>query len=240
MRCAIVASGTTNARAISAVVSPPTARSVSATWEEGVIAGWQQRKSRVSVSSLSRAPAVPASASQASAPASTAGGVARWTASSALAPGRLAAQDVGQPPGGDREQPGTRVVRHPGGGPLGRRGEQCLLHRVLAAVKPRVAAHEHAEDLRREFAQQVLGDCVAGHLASRRRSDDADVHARLAGRLVQDRPDLDRAVLRGRHVGGDRERALLVFHVEQAPAGQVLLGLQVGAVGDGGLAVGAA
>lgn len=39
IRCAIVASGTRNAFAISAVVSPPTARSVSAMAEEGVSAG---------------------------------------------------------------------------------------------------------------------------------------------------------------------------------------------------------
>ena len=39
MRCAMVASGTTNARAISAVLSPPTARKVSATWEDGLSAG---------------------------------------------------------------------------------------------------------------------------------------------------------------------------------------------------------
>ncbi|GIU90476.1 MAG: hypothetical protein KatS3mg010_1575 [Acidimicrobiia bacterium] len=39
IRCAMVASGTRNARAISAVVSPPTARSVSATCDGGVSAG---------------------------------------------------------------------------------------------------------------------------------------------------------------------------------------------------------
>ena len=39
MRCAIVASGTRNAFAISAVVSPPTARSVSAIADGGVSAG---------------------------------------------------------------------------------------------------------------------------------------------------------------------------------------------------------
>ena len=39
IRCAMVASGTRNARAISAVVSPPTARSVSAIADPGVRAG---------------------------------------------------------------------------------------------------------------------------------------------------------------------------------------------------------
>ncbi len=51
MRWATVASGTRNARAISAVPNPPTARNVSATWETGVSAGWQHSSSRVSVSS---------------------------------------------------------------------------------------------------------------------------------------------------------------------------------------------
>ena len=54
MRCAIVASGTRNALAICAVVRPPTARSVSATADELVSAGWQHMKSSVSVSSSSR------------------------------------------------------------------------------------------------------------------------------------------------------------------------------------------
>ena len=51
MRCAIVASSTRNAFAISAVVSPPTARSVSAIAEAGVSAGWQHMNSTTSVSS---------------------------------------------------------------------------------------------------------------------------------------------------------------------------------------------
>src|SRR5580692_2526276 len=53
IRCAIVASGTRNALAISAVVSPPTARSVSAIAEDKVNAGWQHMKRRTSVSSSS-------------------------------------------------------------------------------------------------------------------------------------------------------------------------------------------
>ena len=53
MRWAIVASPTRNAFAISAVVSPPTARSVSAIAEAGVSAGWQHMKSTIKVSSRS-------------------------------------------------------------------------------------------------------------------------------------------------------------------------------------------
>ena len=53
IRCAIVASGTRNALAISAVVSPPTARNVSAMADGRVSAGWQHMKRRTSVSSSS-------------------------------------------------------------------------------------------------------------------------------------------------------------------------------------------
>ena len=51
IRCAIVASSTRNALAISDVVKPPTARSVRAIAEAGVSAGWQHMKSTVNVSS---------------------------------------------------------------------------------------------------------------------------------------------------------------------------------------------
>ena len=43
-RCAIVASGTRNARAISSVVRPPSVRSVNATWASSASAGWQHVK----------------------------------------------------------------------------------------------------------------------------------------------------------------------------------------------------
>ena len=44
----------------------------------------------------------------------------------------------------------------PVGRPLQRRGEQRLLHGVLAGVELPVPADQRAEDLRRELAQQVL------------------------------------------------------------------------------------
>src|SRR5690625_4092931 len=64
MRCAMVASGTRYASAICRVVSPPTARSVSATAEAGVSDGWAHRKYSCRVSSESgpcreQAPAPP-------------------------------------------------------------------------------------------------------------------------------------------------------------------------------------
>ena len=55
MRRVMVASGTRNARAISAVVRPPTARRVSAICDAGDRTGWQHMNSRMSVSSDSAA-----------------------------------------------------------------------------------------------------------------------------------------------------------------------------------------
>ena len=63
MRCAMVASGTRNAFAISAVVSPPTARKVSAIAEAGVSAGWQHMNSTINVSSWSETSAAAGSCS---------------------------------------------------------------------------------------------------------------------------------------------------------------------------------
>ncbi len=60
IRCAIVASGTRNALAISAVVRPPTARSISAIADDDESAGWQHMKSRTSVSSCPAASSVSA------------------------------------------------------------------------------------------------------------------------------------------------------------------------------------
>jgi hypothetical protein len=51
IRCAMVASPTRNAFAISAVVSPPTARNVSAIAEAGVSDGWQHMNNTINVSS---------------------------------------------------------------------------------------------------------------------------------------------------------------------------------------------
>ena len=62
----MVASGTKKARATSAVVSPPIARSVSAICDAGDKAGWQHMKSRISVSSESAAGRSAGGASQSS------------------------------------------------------------------------------------------------------------------------------------------------------------------------------
>ena len=78
-------------------------------------------------------------------------------------PRRLAAYLVHQTARADRDQPAARVLRDPVGRPLHGRREQRLLAGVLTQVELPVPAHEHAEDLRCEFPQQVLDGPVAGH-----------------------------------------------------------------------------
>ena len=80
-RCAIVGSGTRNARAISSVVRPPSVRSVSATCASSASAGWQHVKIS---SSRSSANAVSSMSSSAAAPARRAGCV--FSREGALAP----------------------------------------------------------------------------------------------------------------------------------------------------------
>ena len=51
-------------------------------------------------------------------------------------------------------------------GPLDRGGQQRLLDGVLARVELPVTAHEHAEDLRRQPAQQVHVIGVRSHISA--------------------------------------------------------------------------
>jgi hypothetical protein len=74
----------------------------------------------------------------------------------AAAAGAVGAPVVDQRAGGDGDQPGPGAVRDAVCRPLLSGGEQCLLYGVLAGVELAVPAHEHAEDLRREFAQQAF------------------------------------------------------------------------------------
>jgi len=48
---------------------------------------------------------------------------------------------------------------------LQRRGEQRLLHRVLANVELPVPSYQRAENLRRQFAQQVPDPVLGVHRA---------------------------------------------------------------------------
>ena len=142
MRCAMVASGTRKALAISAVVSPPTARSVSAIDDAGVSDGWQHMNSNASVSSSSAL--------------AGAGGSSRAVCRSRVDTGPLAADLVDQPAARRPEEPGARVRRDPVAWPVVGGRDQRLLDGILGGVEVARAAGERAEDLRRQLAQQVL------------------------------------------------------------------------------------
>src|SRR2546423_5785026 len=79
------------------------------------------------------------------------------------APRALAAPLVDQRPAGHGQQPGPRPVPHPLGRPLERRREQRFLDGVLARGELPVPAHQRAEDLRREFTQQILDPMFRVH-----------------------------------------------------------------------------
>src|SRR5215216_6854966 len=68
----------------------------------------------------------------------------------------IAAQLIRYPARRDGDQPGPRVLGEGLLAPLDGGGEERFLHRVLARVEPAIPADEHAEDLRREPAQQVF------------------------------------------------------------------------------------
>ena len=154
IRCAMVASGTRNARAICAVLKPATARNVSATWEGGGSAGWQHSSRSVSESSRSTSLA------------SSAGGATqvfgRRTTSNVLltvGSGLPAAPLIHQPARGDGDQPTLRVVRPPVVWPVLCGGEQRLLDRVLRGLEVAVAPDESGQHVRRTPAPDV---CQAG------------------------------------------------------------------------------
>ena len=160
IRWAMVASGTRNAAAICAVVSPPTARRVSAIWlgrGQGRVAAAEQQGQRVVP--VSARPGVGGRAEQFR--------LRRGHRDLVLpaAPGLLIAGLVQQAARGHRDQPAPRVGWLPLGRPLQRGGQQRFLSGVLAQVEVPVPAHQRAEDLRRQFAQQLLGGPVQ---ASRR------------------------------------------------------------------------
>ncbi len=149
MRCAMVASGTRNAWAISAVVKPPTARRVSAIAEGGVSAGWHDMNSSSNVSSCSSGASRSGRRHHGAVMERAFGFTARACA--------LAAHVIGPAPHRDLDQPAARMRRHAVLRPSQRRGDQRFLHRIFGSGE--VAAktpQDGAEHLRRERAQQGL------------------------------------------------------------------------------------
>ena len=105
IRCAIVASGTRNALAISTVVRPPTRASVSAIADAGDSAGWQRHEQQVErVVPLRGAVRVGRQGDLL---------LGRHQADDqrlAVAAGRLGANVIGDAPGRDLDEPAARVL----------------------------------------------------------------------------------------------------------------------------------
>ena len=155
MRCAIVASSTMNALAISAVVSPPTARSVSAIAEAGVSAGWQHMNSTVNVSSSSDT--------------SRPGGSAQCSDRLPVPAGLLAAPLVDQPPLGGLDQPAAGAVRDAVPRPV---------HRTPRAAPP--GRHPRRRRSRRTCGRARRGPAARARAAGPRRRTGPSAHASAA------------------------------------------------------------
>ena len=207
MRCAIVDSGTRNARAISAVVRPPTARSVSASCDGAESDGWQHRNSRVSVSSAAGV------AQASSAAGATVPSDGRSDRVGVLAPParRLAAHVVGHPPGRHGHEPAPRV----GGDAVG--SGHCAAPRPRAPPAPRPRRRRTAGS----GARARRGPAARARAAGPRRSAPGaptGPGSHVVRRLVHERPDLDPPDRGERDAGGDLERPLLAVDVDDVEA----------------------
>ena len=177
IRCAIVASGTRNARAISAVVSPPTARRVSAIAEEDESVGWQHMKRRSSVSSRSAA----WSSSAARASCSSGGtmlttSASRWRRAASARTWSVTRREatwISQA----RGLSGTPSVGH-----CVAACDQGLLDRVLRGREVAEPADDDTEHLRREVAQEARCRGTSGGACA-----PLALLASLASRFIRDR-----------------------------------------------------
>src|SRR5947209_4576914 len=68
----------------------------------------------------------------------------------------LRAEQIGQPPRGDRDQPAEWIVRATLGWPAGPGGDQGFLGGVFGSVEMTVPSYQPSQDPRRKLAQQVL------------------------------------------------------------------------------------
>ena len=158
MRCPMVSSGTRNDFAISPVVSPPTARSVSAIADAGVSAGWQHMNSRTRVSSgsISAWPSVAGATARSASPATAASRFRRDASLRSV---------IDHPSLRDADQPAERIVGDAIARPLGRRRNQRFLDSVFGRGEVAKSPDHRAKHLRRELAQQVFD--VAGPATTR-------------------------------------------------------------------------
>ena len=211
MRCAMVASGTRNARAISAVVRPPTARSVSATWEGGGqrrVAAQEQQGQRVVVRPGRRPVAG----------GGVVGGSSAATVTSRRRRALLAAPLVDQPRERDGDQPGR----------AGCPGRPAPATAAAAASSASCTASSQASNCpyRRTSAPRTCG------ASSRSRSSTSGWTSHLQPG-ARPSPAAPRRPGTGPRacIAASSTRPLDARAVHQVVAGQVLLGLQVRPVG---------
>ena len=210
-RCAIAGSATRNACAISPVVSPPTSRSVSATRLSAASAGWQQVKTSARRSSGIALTSSSSAGSSCRRPMSSA---LRWKTFSRRmrSIARLRAVVTIHAPG---------VAWHP----LTRPALECRGERVLHGVLGELEVAEDAREDRDGTAPLLAEDPL-----------DLALHPRYRT-AIDDRADLDRAVLRRGDERREPDRLVEVGEVDEEDATEDLLRLREGTVGDDALAV---
>ena len=155
-RCAIVGSGTRNARAISSVVRPPRVRSVNATWESSPSAGWQHVNSSSSRSSLNTASSS-TSSSTASGAATRCAFAAKVRSRRIRSIARFRAVVV---------EPGARIGRRALARPPFRGDRERLLGGVLGEIE----VTEEADQVRNHATPLVAEDVVRQRSTSGRTS----------------------------------------------------------------------
>ena len=227
----MVASVVRKALAISAVVRPPSVRSVSATRACGRSAGWQQVKIRRRRSSGSSGSASASSIS------SSLGASALQALQDLLLDlqGALAAQPVDRLVARDPGDPGAGVVGDAVARPALERDHERLLHRLLGEVEVAEDADQAGDRPPRLVPEQAVDEPdrrarsgASGGRVRRRRG-------LVEALVVHHRANLDDAALE-RDLPRPLERLVEVLALEQVEAAELLLRLGEGAVGDGPLA----
>ena len=244
IRLPIVGSATRKARAISPVVMPPSARSVSATRAGISSAGWQQVKiSRSRSSTIALSSSIDGSSCRASRRCQLGQPLG------AIGHRPVPAQAIDRPPPRGGRDPRPRIGRNPVAPPRRDRGLERVLHRVLGQLE--VAGlpdqgRQHDRPLLAERARDRSRDRVgrlhaAAHARFLTSSSDTSTPARRAvfshslGR--HDRTHLDRRPARHRQPRRLLERLVEVRALQHVVAGQDLLGHRERAVDDLGLPV---
>src|SRR6266508_5191660 len=240
-RCPIVGSGTRKARAISAMLKPPSVRKVSATCASRFSAGWQQvkisrRRSSSSDESLpwfsianAPSPGVVCSPSKAYFSAPTR---ARRKRSIALARAAVVSQAAGfsgTPLSGQRSSACTKASCSASSA----RSKSPQARISDAMIRP-YSRRKTCSTLSRAFGIGRAGRLRPVRPRRRRRSE-----LGCGSIKFHDRPYLHRATTgKIRHLAGPGDRRIQIGRIDQIVAAELLLGLGEGAIDDDRAAIG--